>query len=48
MRRAGPGVVLAFVTIGYEPPDPADTAEAWARIDARCVREHGDGSDDSS
>jgi hypothetical protein len=48
MRRAGPDVVLALATIGYEPPDPADTAEAQACIDARCVREHGDGSDDSS
>ena len=48
MRRAGPVVVLALATIGYELPDSADTAEARARIDARCVREHGDGSDDSS
>jgi hypothetical protein len=48
MRRAGPGVVLALATIGYEPPDPANTGEARARIDARCVREHGDGSEDSS
>ena len=48
MRRSGPGVVLALATIGYELPDFADTAEPRARIDARCVREHGDGSDGSS
>jgi hypothetical protein len=46
MRRARPVVVLALATIGYELPDSADTAEARARIDVRCV--HGDGSDDSS
>jgi hypothetical protein len=48
MRRAVPGVGLANATIGHEPPEPADTAETLACIDARCVREHGDGSDDSS
>jgi hypothetical protein len=48
MRGGGSGVVPAAAMIGYEPPDPANTAEAWARIDARCLREHGDWSDDSS